>query len=111
MTSKDPPPVKGLQVTPLTQCAHWHSPRDIIAIRHRCCGDYYACISCHEALAGHEPQVWPKAERDSAKAVLCGSCCHELTVAEYLACDNACPRCGAAFNPGCSKHYDLYFET
>jgi uncharacterized CHY-type Zn-finger protein len=104
------PTVKGLDVTPRAQCSHWHSPRDIIAIRHKCCGQYYACISCHEALAGHPPQVWPRDEQRGAKAVLCGACRRELTVAEYLASGNACPGCRAEFNPGCALHYDLYFE-
>lgn len=104
------PTVKGVDVTPRAQCAHWHSPRDIIAIRHRCCGQYYACISCHEALAGHPPRVWGLGERDAAAVVLCGACRRGLTVAEYLACGNACPGCRAEFNPGCALHYDLYFE-
>ncbi|ROV91031.1 hypothetical protein VSDG_07677 [Cytospora chrysosperma] len=103
------PPVHGLDVSSLTQCAHWNSERDIIAIKHKCCDQYYACISCHDALAHHPPQVWPQHERHT-KAVLCGSCRAELTIEEYLSCGNMCPRCGVAFNPGCSKHYDLYFE-
>lgn len=103
------PAVKGVDVTALTQCAHWHSPRDIIAIRHKCCGEYYACISCHEEVAGHVSSTWPRAERDT-KAVLCGKCRHELTIEEYLSCVSICPGCQAEFNPGCSNHYHLYFE-
>ncbi|VUC38077.1 unnamed protein product [Clonostachys rosea] len=101
--------VHGLEVTPLTQCSHWHSDRDIIAIRHKCCGRYYACISCHEALAQHEPAVWPRSERN-AKAIVCGNCRGELSIDEYLSCNSTCPTCKAAFNPGCANHYDLYFE-
>ncbi|KAH6646291.1 hypothetical protein BKA67DRAFT_525962 [Truncatella angustata] len=101
--------VKGLDVTTLTQCLHWHSRRDIIAIRHKCCGDYYACISCHAALVDHATAVWPKTERET-KAVLCGNCRHELTIAEYLTSGSACTTCKAEFNPGCSRHYHLYFE-
>lgn len=103
------PKVNGLGVTELTQCSHWHSTRDVIAIRHKCCGDYYACISCHEALVDHAPAVWGKAERD-VKAVLCGHCRRELTIAEYLASGSVCPGCEAEFNPGCARHYNLYFE-
>lgn len=103
------PAVHGLEVSARTQCAHYHSERDIVAIRHKCCGEYYACIACHEALAGHAPQVWPRAGR-TARAVLCGNCRSELTISEYLACGSACPRCQAAFNPGCARHYHLYFE-
>lgn len=111
-----PPPrpaVHGLAVTPLTQCAHWHSARDVIAIKHKCCGTYYACISCHAALANHAPAVWPlREQRGPARAVLCGRCGREWTVEEYLGCGNVCPgeACGAAFNPGCAGHYELYFE-
>lgn len=103
------PPVYGVDVSPLTQCAHWNSEKDIIAIKHKCCEQYYACISCHEALANHPPLVWPQHERHN-KAVLCGRCRAELTVEEYMSCGNICPGCGAPFNPGCLKHYDLYFE-
>lgn len=101
--------IHGVDVTPVAQCAHWHSERDVIAIKHKCCGLYYACISCHAALAGHEPQVWPRGER-GVRAVLCGQCRRELTVDEYLGCGNTCPGCKAYFNPGCALHYDMYFE-
>ncbi|CAK7232944.1 helper of tim [Sporothrix eucalyptigena] len=104
------PVVHGVVVQTQTQCAHWHSDRDIIAIRHKCCGNFYACISCHEALAGHPPATWRKTERDAVPVVLCGHCRRQLTIAEYLASGNACPGCSAAFNPGCARHYDLYFE-
>lgn len=104
------PKVHGIDITPLTQCAHWHSEKDIIAIKHKCCGAYYACISCHEALAAHEPRVWPRGEW-STKAVLCGRCRMELTIREYLGSGSMCPGCSAAFNPGCALHYELYFEA
>lgn len=103
------PIVHGIDVSPTTQCAHWHSDLDIIAIKHKCCGQYYACISCHEALVSHSPEVWPRDERN-AKAVLCGSCRRELSVDKYLSCGNKCPGCASNFNPGCAKHYELYFE-
>ncbi|POS79263.1 hypothetical protein DHEL01_v202353 [Diaporthe helianthi] len=110
-TSLPPRPlVHGVQVSPTTQCAHWHSELDIIAIKHKCCGQYYACISCHEALAGHPPQVWALLERHE-KAVLCGKCSHELSIDEYLGCRSKCPGCASAFNPGCARHYELYFEV
>lgn len=101
--------VQGVGANDRTQCAHYHSERDIIAIRHKCCGTYYACIECHRELAGHAPAVWPKAERDVA-AILCGNCQSQLSIADYLACNNTCPVCQAAFNPGCANHYHLYFE-
>ena len=104
------PEVFGLELDPQTRCVHWRSPLDVIAIRMRCCGDYYACRECHDALAGHAAAVWPQAEWDE-RAVLCGVCGGELTVAEYLACENRCPACGAPFNPGCRLHHHLYFEA
>lgn len=102
------PTVHGLDLDPQTRCAHWASPLDIIAIKMKCCGAYYACHDCHDARADHAAQVWPREAWDEL-AVLCGACDHELTVAEYLACDSRCPRCGAGFNPGCHKHRHLYF--
>ncbi|KAH8588063.1 zinc finger CHY domain-containing protein [Bisporella sp. PMI_857] len=103
------PTVHGIDITSRTQCIHWYSELDIIAVRHKCCDKYYACISCHDALSSHEPTVWPKVERD-AKAVLCGGCKEELTITEYLGCGSVCPKCNAKFNPGCERHYGLYFE-
>ena len=50
--------------------------------------------------AGHPAAQWP-VEEQSAEAVLCGVCGHELSVREYLAADG-CPRCAARFNPGCA---------
>jgi uncharacterized CHY-type Zn-finger protein len=105
----DRPPVRGLDLDPQTRCAHWHSERDIIAIRMWCCGTYFACRECHDALADHPVQVWPRAEWGQL-AVLCGACGGELTVREYLDCDSRCPGCGSAFNPGCKTHHHLYFE-
>lgn len=103
-------PVFGVDVDPETRCAHWRSPLDVIAIRMRCCGDYYACRDCHDALAGHAAQVWARGEWDQA-AVLCGVCGGELSVRAYMDCESRCPGCGAPFNPGCRLHYPLYFEA
>jgi uncharacterized CHY-type Zn-finger protein len=101
--------VEGVDVDAQTGCAHYRTPRDVIAIKMRCCGIYYACKDCHDALAGHAIRAWPQAEWD-AKAVLCGACGHEMSVREYLGCANTCPVCAAAFNPGCQGHYHFYFE-
>jgi uncharacterized CHY-type Zn-finger protein len=104
-----PPEVRGLELDPQSRCAHWHGPLDIVALKMRCCGVYYACRECHDALADHPAQLWPLAERD-APAVLCGACQAELSIAAYLACDDTCPACAAPFNPGCKLHRHLYFE-
>lgn len=101
--------VRGINVDEATRCAHWHSARDVIAIKMRCCGEYYACYECHAALAGHETAVWPR-EEWGTRAVLCGICGGELTIREYLASGYRCPACGAEFNPGCRNHHHLYFE-
>ena len=102
--------IYGKTVDNQTRCQHWHSDLDVIAIKFKCCEKYYPCFSCHEEEADHEPKVWPKDEFNT-KAILCGVCGSELTIAEYQASGNTCPNCTAAFNPGCSKHYHLYFET
>jgi uncharacterized CHY-type Zn-finger protein len=104
-----PPAVHGLAVTSQTQCAHWHSPLDIIAIKHFCCNRFYACISCHDECEDHRSGVWPRDQRYEY-AVLCGSCKHILTVNEYMKCGSKCSACGSAFNPGCKNHWGLYFE-
>lgn len=107
---KQRPEVRGVDVDGQTRCAHWHSEIDIIAIKMMCCGMYYACKDCHDALAGHASAVWPEQEWDT-KAVLCGACGTELSVRDYLDCANVCPACGAGFNPGCRNHCHFYFKA
>lgn len=104
------PSVHGLSLTPSTQCEHYHSPLDIIAIKHFCCGKFYACITCHDTLETHKSGVWPRNQRDE-KAVLCGACGHVLGVGEYMASGSRCTECEAGFNPGCKGHWGLYFEV
>lgn len=92
-----------------TRCIHYHGPCDIVAIRMRCCGVYYACKDCHEELAGHASEVWPCREWDRG-AVVCGICGTEMSIQRYLASGDRCPACGSGFNPGCRSHRHFYFE-
>jgi uncharacterized CHY-type Zn-finger protein len=92
-----------------TRCTHYHSSLDIIAIKMKCCGNYYACISCHNEIEKHQTAVWTKDEFEK-KAIICGICKTELTIAEYLSCNSKCPNCKSGFNPKCSNHYHYYFE-
>lgn len=101
--------VIGRNVDPETRCVHWRSDLDIVAIKFTCCGEWYACYDCHSELSGHEAEVWPKEDFDE-RAVLCGACGNQLTIREYLELSSECPNCGSSFNPGCAKHYHLYFE-
>jgi len=101
--------VFGVDVDNETRCAHWHSALDIIAIKFKCCGLWYPCFDCHREIADHQPDVWQSSEFDE-EAVLCGSCGHQLTITEYLASNSKCTECHAEFNPGCAKHYHLYFQ-
>ena len=102
------PPVFGLGLDPETRCAHWRSALDIVALKLACCGTYYACRDCHDALAGHPAKVWPRSA--SGIVAMCGACGEEMTIDAYLDCADQCPNCGAPFNPGCRKHRRLYFE-
>jgi uncharacterized CHY-type Zn-finger protein len=104
------PPVLGLDIDPQTRCAHYHGALDVIAIKMRCCGAFYACRECHDALADHAVRVWPRAEW-AERAILCGACGEALSIEAYLACNDRCPACAAPFNPGCRTHHHLYFET
>jgi uncharacterized CHY-type Zn-finger protein len=107
---REKPKVFGVGLDAETRCIHWRSERDIIAIRMACCGEYYACKDCHEALAGHSIEVWARAEWEKT-AVLCGHCGYELTIREYMASGYSCPTCAAEFNPGCRNHYHFYFAA
>ncbi len=102
--------VYGVNVDAVTRCVHYHSERDIVSIKFNCCGKWFPCHSCHAELAGHAAKVWPKQEF-SEPAVLCGNCGSQLTVNDYLASGSSCPKCHRDFNPGCAKHYHLYFEV
>ena len=101
--------VRGLDLDAETRCRHYHSVVDVIALRFRCCGEWYPCFECHAACADHPAAVW-KADERHHHAVLCGVCGHRLTIAEYLGCESRCPACAASFNPGCARHRHLYFE-
>lgn len=108
MSQHERPPVLGRPIDAETRCVHWSSPLDVVAIRFACCGDLYPCHACHEETAGHEAATWPVDAR-AERAVLCGACGHQLTIAEYGVAA-ACPSCAAAFNPGCALHWHLYFD-
>ena len=101
--------VKGKVIDAETRCEHYHSPLDVIAIKFKCCNQYYPCYKCHQETTNHQPLVWSKDERNT-KAILCGACKNELTIRQYFDGDNECPNCTAKFNPDCSRHYHLYFE-
>jgi uncharacterized CHY-type Zn-finger protein len=102
--------VKGAVLDEETRCSHYHSEIDRIAIKFYCCNTYFPCYECHEESGCGTPEVWP-IEKFIENAILCGACGNELTVFEYLDCKSECPRCAAAFNPGCNLHRHLYFET
>jgi uncharacterized CHY-type Zn-finger protein len=101
--------IKGKPIDAQTRCVHYHSELDVIAIKFKCCGDYYPCYECHAETAGHDAQRWPKTEF-SLKAILCGRCGAEHAISVYLASEHQCPGCGGAFNPRCALHKHLYFE-
>jgi uncharacterized CHY-type Zn-finger protein len=101
--------IYGLEVDPQTRCIHYHSELDIIAIKFKCCGDWFPCFECHSAMASHTAVVWNKDEKNT-KAILCGSCNHKLSIQEYFDCDSSCPKCASRFNPACANHYQHYFE-
>jgi uncharacterized CHY-type Zn-finger protein len=101
--------IKGKTLDPQGRCAHWHSERDIIAIKFACCGECYACYRCHEELADHSAQRWPRSAFREEKVILCGACRYEMSIEEYQDSNSSCPNCAAAFNPRCSLHWPLYF--
>jgi uncharacterized CHY-type Zn-finger protein len=101
--------VHGVGVGPETRCAHYGSERDVITLQFGCCERFYPCHACHDAVADHGAEPWPR-ERFDESAVLCGVCGTALTATTYLSADHECPSCGVAFNPDCEAHHDRYFE-
>lgn len=102
------PKVYGPTVDDQTRCKHYHTGKDIIAIKFKCCNKYYPCYRCHEQCENHKITVWGKDEFEEL-AILCGVCKTEHTINEYLNTDH-CLYCKSAFNEGCQKHYYLYFD-
>ncbi len=94
---------------PNTRCKHYHSIVDIIAIKFPCCNIYYSCYECHQEICDHPALKWAK-DQWKEKAILCGSCGHQLTIHEYVTSHFVCPACSAHFNPACHKHLHLYFD-
>jgi uncharacterized CHY-type Zn-finger protein len=101
--------VNGIALDLETRCAHYRTQLDVIAIKMKCCGEYYACKECHDAMVDHAIEMWPRSAWD-LQAVLCGVCRVEMSIRQYLDCENECPGCQAQFNPGCRNHYHFYFE-
>lgn len=102
--------LRGIRVDTETRCAHYHAAADIVAIRFPCCDTFYPCHRCHQKVADHERGRWPP-EAFETPAVRCGACTRVLTIEQYLNGEDACPHCGADFNPRCARHHDLYFQT
>ncbi|RWZ58051.1 hypothetical protein EQV77_09705 [Halobacillus fulvus] len=100
--------VYGVKVDQQTRCQHYHSDIDVIAIKFRCCGKFYACHACHEEMEDHAADRWPEEEWDET-AIMCGNCRNVLTIREYMDV-NSCPSCEHSFNERCSNHYPLYFS-
>jgi uncharacterized CHY-type Zn-finger protein len=106
----NPADVRGVNLDLQNRCEHYHGPADIVAIKMKCCGVYYACNDCHIALADHAAEVWAETEWDET-AILCGACKTQLTIREYMRSSSSCPACCAPFNPRCRNHYHLYFDA
>lgn len=101
--------VLGPTVDDQTRCVHYRTELDVVAIRFKCCGEFYPCHLCHAGTAGHDAAVWPLSEY-GAQAILCGICGQTMSIRDYLDADG-CSSCQAPFNPGCRLHKHLYFET
>lgn len=101
--------VDGVDMDSQTRCGHYHGPNDVLAIRLACCDVYYGCRECHDALAGHDAEVWP-ASRFDETALFCGRCGKVFPIRTYLDCPDRCPHCAGEFNPNCRSHHQLYFD-
>lgn len=101
--------VYGNPIDDQTRCRHYQSQLDIIALKCYSCRRYYPCYLCHDSCESHSYQAYPLSLAED-KAVFCGACQQELTISQYRKGAYSCPYCGAAFNPGCQKHSDIYFE-
>jgi uncharacterized CHY-type Zn-finger protein len=99
--------VRGAVVDGRSRCVHYRSELDVVALRFRCCGDWYPCVHCHDETVSHAREVWEPGSTDE-HAALCGACGTTMSISQYRR-SAACPACGAGFNPGCERHHALYF--
>ncbi|EGW30027.1 uncharacterized protein SPAPADRAFT_144251 [Spathaspora passalidarum NRRL Y-27907] len=102
--------LKGQLVDKHSRCIHYHTTIDIIALKYKCCQTYYPCFQCHQELTNHKVEKYNLTDLESIKVVLCGECYNELLFDEYKNNQMKCVYCHHEFNPGCSLHYDLYFD-
>lgn len=102
--------IKGKTTDRQTRCIHYYSSLDIIAIKFKCCNNFYPCYQCHEEEANHPAKVWNKEEFET-RAILCGACKNEMSISAYKSSGYSCPYCATPFNPKCSLHDHLYFEV
>lgn len=93
-----------------TRCQHYHSEKDIVALKCFACQKYYPCFLCHDRYEDHVFLAYP-VSRSEDRVVLCGHCRTEQTISQYLGCEDACPICAHPFNPGCKNHRSIYFQT
>ncbi|MFV0434141.1 MAG: CHY zinc finger protein [Leucobacter sp.] len=77
------PRVLGSTVDEQTRCVHYRGETDVVALRFKCCGDFYPCYKCHDAAVDHPIIRWGAADLH-LRAVLCGVCRYELRIDEYL---------------------------
>ncbi|CAI4594667.1 BFH_collapsed_G0032900.mRNA.1.CDS.1 [Saccharomyces cerevisiae] len=105
--------IYGKTVDDQSRCVHWHLPKDVIAIRFKCCDKYYACFECHQELSSHPLEKYDLLDDANKHLIICGVCRHEMTFAEYYDYNSnlICPNCRSPFNPGCKLHYHLYFQN
>jgi uncharacterized CHY-type Zn-finger protein len=102
--------VVGVDLDDQTRCRHYRGSSDVVAIQMACCHRFVACIHCHTAATDHDAKPWP-ADSIDEKRVLCGACGERMSIRSYIAGPPRCPSCGHDFNPGCERHYPLYFEV
>lgn len=105
---KWPEPIFGDLLDAETRCLHYHSTKDIIALKCFTCRRYYPCYQCHATYETHAYEPYPSWLGD--EVVFCGACQTGLTIAAYRQGDGFCSNCSAAFNPGCKLHEHIYFR-
>ena len=71
-----------------TRCQHYHSEKDIVALKCFACQKYYPCFLCHDRYEDHAFLAYP-VSRSEDRVVLCGHCRTELTISQYLGCEDA----------------------
>ncbi len=87
---------------------HYHSTLDIVALKCFESVSEVLPLSSHDSLGEHSFRAYPLSV-EAGQGPYLWRLSVEMTVRNIRG--SSLSQCHSAFNPACSKHYDIYFEN